>query len=196
MCYVKNNILPILLSIVILACGLIAFPDKARAQETDPEIDVIYNDGGWERRHVALRIFSEFSFSAIFGALVGGAPVVIGAATHPYTFTGFPELWISAAIYPAAVASGTILGGWMSGGSGGYWEPFVGAYVGGIVADTIAFFAMDKVPTLSAIFCIAFPIIASIAAYEISDYLKQTDNHSTVDAKSKIFMPFSYSFAF
>ncbi len=66
------------------------------------------------------------------------------------------------------MASGVILGGYVTQSYSNYWAPFVGAYAGALVADVTALFLSDDYPTLSAILVITLPVITSVVAAEVS----------------------------
>ncbi len=113
-----------------------------------------------------LRGFSEIAFGALFGAAAAGAPILTGVFTDPFHLAA--PLSIAAVLYPAGVASGMILGGYLTDSYSNYWAPFVGAYAGAIVADVTAYFLVDKYPTFSAFLVMILPIITSAVATEVS----------------------------
>lgn len=116
--------------------------------------------------HPCLRGFAELGFGALFGTIAGGTPFLIGVFKDPYHLT--VPFTLAGLLYPAGVASGMIMGGYLTDSYSNYWAPFVGAYAGALVADVTAYFLADEYPVLSAMLVLLLPIATSMVATEIS----------------------------
>lgn len=175
----------------LLTLGLIA-PKEAVAQ-TSPDVASISNKKD-EAAHPALRIFSEFGMGTLFGTLAGGTSLVTQLIFRPDDIkTAFIT---SAILYPTGIACGTILGGYLTDSKSGYWEPFVGAFSGALIADITAYFLMEDYPVVSALLVLLTPIITSIVAMETSHYWKEAKKPSRSGSTSQTVVPLSLSFAF
>ncbi|MFA5623976.1 MAG: hypothetical protein WC966_02815 [Bradymonadales bacterium] len=180
--------------VLLFAFGATFAAPHAYPQEQPPPIEEDDPYAGERtRRHAALRVFSEFSFGAIFGAVALGTPIITNlVVSPPESLAKMPGFWVALATYPAAVGGGTLLGGWLAGGQSSAWQPFVGAYSAAVVADIIAYFTIEYVPEFAAALIIALPIIGAITAYEISDHLEMKSRKS----QKRVFVPIVYQFSF
>ena len=142
--------------------------------------------------HWALRGFAEIGMGALFGAAVGGGALVSGVLIDRRSIK--TTLIVSAALYPAGVAGGAILGGYLTDSKSTYWEPFVGAYAGALVADLTAYYLANDYPTLSAVLVITLPILSTLMVMEFS-HLRE--KHGKKGKQSEfVIMPLSYGFSF
>lgn len=149
----------LLLAAILSAFAFLAVPDQAQAEPT------ITSGIVEDPSNSYLRGFSEIGFGALFGTIAGGVPFITTLfAKHDVPLA----LGLGAALYPAGVASGMIMGGYLTDSYSNYWAPFVGAYAGALVADVTAYFLADEYPTFSAIFVLVFPIITATIATEVS----------------------------
>ncbi|MBO4349712.1 MAG: hypothetical protein J6A01_02045 [Proteobacteria bacterium] len=181
-----------LLYLIVLMLGLCLagiYPaSQAYAQESP---DVVQNQKKNDTAHPALRMFSEFGMGTLFGTAVGGTALLTSLLVKPTDLR--PAIISAAILYPAGIASGAILGGWLTDTKSGYWEPFVGAYAGALIADLTAYFLADDYPICSAILVLVTPIITTLVAMETSHYWKK-DKKS--DKTSQTVMPLMVSFGF
>lgn len=120
--------------------------------------------------NAGLRGFAEAGMGTVFGAVAGGGALFTGllvsAKRHKTDLTG--TFAAAAILYPAGVASGAILGGYLGGSRSGYWEPFVGAFTGAAIADITAYFLSEDYPVLCAVLVIVLPIVTTTIAMETS----------------------------
>jgi len=115
--------------------------------------------------HPCLRGFAEIGFGTLFGTIAGGVPFISTLfAKHDVPLA----LGLGAALYPAGVASGMIMGGYLTDSYSNYWAPFVGAYAGAIFADVTAYFIAEDYPNFAALFVLIFPIVTATIATEVS----------------------------
>lgn len=177
------------IAIVLGLCfaGIYTAPD-AYAQESP---DVIQTQKKKETAHPALRMFSEFGMGTLFGTAVGGTALLTSLLVNPKDLR--PAIISAAILYPAGIASGAILGGWLTDTKSGYWQPFVGAYAGALIADLTAYFLADDYPICSAILVLVTPIVTTLVAMETSHYWK---NDKKSDKTSQNVMPLMVSFGF
>ena len=173
----RNRIHRCLLGLVMLL-GLVCLPGMAAARD--------------KSSHWAVRGVAEVGMGTLFGAAVGGGALVTGAFIDPKSLK--TTMAVSAALYPAAVASGAILGGHLTKSKSNYWAPFVGAYAGAAVADVTAYFLSDEYPTLSAVLVIVLPIVSTVVAMECSHYFDKSPGKGK--KTETVVMPLSYGFAF
>ncbi len=181
-----------ILSFIVIVLGLCFagfYPATyVHAQESP---DVAQNQKKGNTAHPALRMFSEFGMGTLFGTAVGGAALLTGIFAKPTDLR--PALISSAILYPAGIASGAILGGWLTDTKAGYWQPFVGAYAGALVADLTAYFLSDDYPVFCAILVLVTPIVTTLVVMEASHYWK---NVKKPDKTSQTVMPLMVSFGF
>ncbi|MBS7381967.1 MAG: hypothetical protein KIG72_11970, partial [Bradymonadales bacterium] len=95
-------------------------------------------------------------------------------------------------VYPAGVAAGAILGGYLTDSKSHYWEPFVGAYAGALIADLTAYFLQKDYPVFSALLVIILPIITTTIAIETSHERRKSADKSS----NRAYMPLSLQFTF
>ena len=163
----------------LLGLGLLAIANPAMAQDSPDFVPVVKKD---DSAHWALRGFAEIGMGTLFGTVAGGSALVTGVLVNPAELK--PTLIAAAILYPAGIAGGAILGGYLTDSKSTYWEPFVGAYAGALVADITAYFLSDEYPTFSAVLVIALPILSTLMAMECSH------------AREKRVMPVSFGFTF
>lgn len=150
-----------------------------------------------------LRVTSVVGFGTLFGTIAGSIPLLSGMGIqvhdivkyrdpnrHPFLIEG--TLIASALVYPAGVAAGAILGGYLTDSQSGYWEPFVGAYAGALIADITAYFLQEDYPIFSAVLVILLPIITTTIAAETSHHWRKTSQKSD----DRAFMPLNLQFSF
>ena len=175
--------------IVLGLCLAGIYPaSQAYAQESP---DVVQNQKKKDTAHPALRMFSEFGMGTLIGTAVGGTALLAGVLAKPTDLR--PALISAAILYPAGIASGAILGGWLTDTRAGYWQPFVGAYAGALVADLTAYFLSDDYPIFCAILVLVTPIVTTLVAMETSHYWKNAERS---DKTSQTVMPLMVSFGF
>ena len=135
----------------------------------------------------------------LFGTLVGGTSLITGLVLSKNEKDFNTVLIVSGLLYPAGLASGAILGGYLTDSRSGYWEPFVGAYAGALVADVAAYFLMDDYPILSAILVLVLPIVTTLVAMETSHAWKDYSGQHSIGGgwdMERVYMPLSYGFRF
>ncbi len=167
------------LSILILGILLCFCPVTSHAQDKQPA-------------HWAARGAAEIGMGTLFGAAAGGSVFITGLFLNPNNY--IPTIAISGIVYPAAVASGAILGGYLTDSRSTYWEPFVGAYAGAIVADITSYFLVDDYPVFSALFVLILPIVTTTVVMEASHARRSHSDKRRTTATAV--MPLSYSFSF
>ncbi|MCL2326728.1 MAG: hypothetical protein FWC40_09575 [Proteobacteria bacterium] len=138
----------------------------------------------------AVRMTAEVGFSLLFGTAAGGAGLITGLVVHRES--PVPGLVAGALLYPAGVASGVILGGYLTDSKSSYWAPFVGAYAGAAIADLTAYFLADDYPVFSAVLVLALPVVMSMLATETSHYRRNRASGGT----ARVSMPLSFGFSF
>lgn len=175
-------------------CGLMT-PSHAVAQvPPDVTTEKINPDA-----HPALRGFSEFAMGALIGTATGGTAFITSLYLKPWDLR--PAFISGAILYPIGIASGAILGGYLTDSKSGYWEPFVGAFAGALIADVTAYFLSDDYPVMSAILVLVLPIVTTLVAMECS-HARHARNekralHQAVTRRSRdAFVPFSIGFGF
>ncbi len=149
------------------------------------------------------RISAQAGFGTLFGAVAASIPLATGVgiqihdivtyrnpAHRPYVMEG--SLIAAALLYPAGVASGVILGGYLTDSQSHYWEPFVGAYIGAALADMTAYFLQEDWPILSAVLVIVLPVVTATIAAEASHERRKSAENS----KKRAFMPLNIHFSF
>lgn len=150
-----------------------------------------------------LRITAQAGFATLFGTIAGSIPLATGvgiqihdvltyrtANYRPFVMEG--SLIAAAILYPAGVASGVILGGYLTDSRSHYWEPFVGAYIGALLADMTACFLQEDWPIFSAILVIVLPIVTSTVAAEASHERRR----SAKSTNERVIMPLNLKFSF
>ena len=152
--------------IYIITSLLLLFAIQTAPKSVYAQDDPIMIEVRRDEAHPVLRGFSELAFGTVLGTAVAGVPIISGVFFNPFKLEG--PLIAAAFLNPAGVASGVILGGYLTQSYSNYWAPFVGAYAGAIVADITAFFLSDDYPIMSAILVIALPIVTSVIAAEAS----------------------------
>ena len=182
-----RNIIQHILTVFCIAAGLAFCPATASADDAS----------------AATRISGEAGMGILFGAVAGGVglvtPLIVGLSSGPPTDRYVGTALITGGIlYPIGIASGAILGGYLTDTKCGYWEPFVGAFAGAAIADVTAFFLAEDYPTFSAILVIALPIITTMVAMETSHYWGHTGRSDRNDAQQapRAFMPLSFGMQF
>lgn len=149
--------------------------------------------------HYALRGFSEFGMGTLIGTAVGGTAFLTSLFLKPWDLR--PAFISGAILYPAGIAAGAILGGYLTDSKSGYWEPFVGAFAGALIADLTAYFLSEDYPIMSAILVLVLPIVTTLVAMEYSHVRHAQDErralHQAVTRRSReAVMPFSIGFGF
>lgn len=177
----------VLLCFLFGVCLFGAVPESEAFAQDSPDVAAKKDDTA----HPALRMFSEFGMGTLMGSVVGGTALLTGIFVNPMDYK--PALISAAILYPAGIASGAILGGYLTDSKSGYWQPFVGAYAGALIADLTAYFLSDDYPVFCAILVIATPIITTLAAMEASHYWKKAPKS---DKTSQTVMPLMVSFGF
>lgn len=192
---------------LIILLSLVLFAPQGFAQAQSP---ATYH--GDTATDYARRLSAEAGFGILFGTIAGSVPLITGLGISYTDFQKnpfFPKerpylmestLIASAILYPAGVACGNILGGYMTDSRSGYWEPFVGAYVGAVIADVTAYFLQEDAPIFSAILVLLLPVITSTIAMETAHSIKKHGERSRyLDQKrsaNRAFMPFSFKVSF
>ena len=179
-----------LISSLVILAGLFFCPFTAYAQDNPDYVKSPVSEDN--SAHWALRGFSEIGMGLLFGTAAGGGALITGALIDPgnieYT------LLASALIYPAGVASGAILGGYLTDSKSTYWEPFVGAYAGALIADITAYYISDDYPFLSSALVMLLPIFTTLMVMECSHAReKAKDNRSKYGTTV---MPLSFGMSF
>lgn len=179
---------------MICACGLM-MPKQAYAQvPPDVTMEKLNPDA-----HPALRGFAEFGMGTLIGTAAGGTAFLTSLFLKPWDLR--PALISGAILYPLGIASGAILGGYLTDSKSGYWEPFVGAFTGAIIADITAYFLSEDYPIMSAVLVLVLPIVTTLVAMEYS-HERHAQNerralHDAVTLRSRTaIMPFSFGFGF
>jgi hypothetical protein len=167
------------LSLLFLSILLCICPVSSQAKDKEPA-------------HWAARGAAEIGLGAVLGAAGGGSIFITGLLLNPNNYK--TTLVISGIVYPAAVASGAILGGYITDSRSTYWEPFVGAYAGAIVADITSYFLSDDYPVFTALLVLILPIVTTTVAMEASH--ARRSHSSKRPAAATTYMPLSYSFSF
>ena len=183
-----------LISAVMLCIGFCLVPLHAWAQD-NPDYSTTTEVKKDNTAHWAFRGFAEIGMGTLFGTVAGGTSLITGVLVNPQNLK--PTLIASAILYPAGVASGAILGGYLTDSKSTYWEPFVGAYAGALVADITAYFLSDEYPTLSAVLVIVMPILSTLMVMECSharEKPKASKEHTIEPATAA--MPLSFGFNF
>lgn len=143
--------------------------------------------------HAALRVTSEVGFATLFGTLAASPALISGVAIEPWNLK--PYMISAAILYPAGVACGSILGGYITDSKSNYWAPFVGAYVGAAFADVTAYFLSNDYPVFSALLVLILPIVTSTIASEYSHYVNNRGKAASNSLNSRR-MPISFGFSF
>ena len=119
------------MAMLIALAGFCLFPVCGWAQD-NPDYAVTTEDINKDApAHWGLRGFAEIGMGTLFGTVAGGTALVTGVLVSPENIK--TTLIVSAFLYPAGVASGAILGGYLTDSKSTYWEPFVGAYAGALI---------------------------------------------------------------
>ena len=143
--------------------------------------------------HWAARGAAEIGMGALCGAAIGGGVFLTGILVDPTNPRSIKAtLAVSGIVYPAAVASGAILGGYLTDSRSSYWEPFVGAYAGALIADLTAYFLSDDYPVFTALLVMVLPIITTTIAME-SSHARRSHSDKRVTTS---YMPLTYGFSF
>lgn len=188
----------VLLLLALLFGMSVCLPQEAFAQ-TSPDSGDVQSQKQNSAAHPALRGFSEAGMGILFGTLAGGAALLTSLYVNQ---TDIRPAMISAGIlYPAGIAAGAILGGYLTDSQSGYWEPFVGAFVGAAVADVTAYFLAEDWPILSAILVIALPVVTTLLAMETSHAFRSHEERAVPvfpaqAPMERVVMPISLSFGF
>ena len=147
-----------------------------------------------ERAHWATRGVAEIGMGTLFGAAIGGGAFLTGILIDPTNLRSIKAtIAVSGIVYPAAVASGAILGGYLTDSRSTYWEPFVGAYAGALIADLTAYFLSDDYPVFTALLVLILPVITTTIAMEGSHSRR---SHGGKRITSMAYMPLTYGFSF
>lgn len=185
-------------AITIMAClfccamCMLFHTTEACAQQSPDVGAVTKND---DAAHPALRGFAEFGMGTLFGTLTGGTALITSLILKPTDIR--PAFISSAILYPIGIASGAILGGYLTDSKSSYWEPFVGAFSGALIADITAYFLSEDAPVLSAILVIALPIVTTLIAMETSHaWRDRNQSHPKGHKTEKVIMPLSFGFGF
>lgn len=185
----------LLLSALLIASFGVVHPNALYAQQSpDVVADVVQKKD--DTAHPALRGFAEAGMGLLFGTIAGGTSLITSLVLSPRDLK--PALISSALLYPAGLAAGAILGGYLTDTQSGYWEPFVGAFVGAAIADVSAYFLAEDYPIFSAILVIALPLVTTIIAMETSHAWNDHESPSKENPMQapKAYMPFSLGFGF
>lgn len=194
----------LLLSTLLLSMLFITFSaTPCMSQEIEPTYESL--DTRFTRRNMGVRITSETSFAAIFGAVTLAIPLTALVVTtfdpkldHFNTKRGYDPLAYALVAtflaYPVAVGGGTLLGGWLTGGRATDYAPFVGAFGGSMLSAFLGFtFMQFDLPELAAWSMILLPIIGSVLAYELWD---ASETKRIKGQKERVYMPLQFSFSF
>lgn len=179
----------------ILLCAVVfwTLPVQSAFAQESPDVGSVEKKD--DAAHPALRGFAEFGMGALFGTLTGGTSLITGIILKPSDLR--PALISSAILYPVGIGCGAILGGYLTDTKSGYWEPFVGAFAGALVADVTAYFLSEDYPIFSAVLVIAFPLITTLIAMETSHAWHDRDESRVAGRKmDRAYMPFSIGFGF
>ncbi len=180
---------------LFLAIGiLIAFnemSENAYAQES-PDVGSVEKKD--DAAHPALRGFAELGMGALFGTISGGTALITSLVLKPTDIR--PALISSAILYPIGIGCGAILGGYLTDTKSGYWEPFVGAFTGALVADVTAYFLSEDYPIFSGILVIVLPLVTTLIAMETSHAWHDREDSHKRESLDKAVMPLSFGFAF
>ena len=173
----------------IFLCFAMFASIEASAQES-PDV------GSVEKKdnpaHPALRGFAEFGMGTLFGTLTGGTGLITGLVLKPTDLR--PALISAAILYPIGIGCGAILGGYLTDTKSSYWEPFVGAFSGALVADVTAYFLSDDYPIFSALLVLILPLVTTLIAMETSHAWREREERSRDMRRTA--MPLSFGFAF
>ena len=178
-----------------------ALPSQSYAQDSiPPEI------GRQKRSDPAsapLRMTAEVGLGTLFETIAGSIPLMSGMGIQIHDLVKYRDpnrrpfivegtLIATAIVYPAGVAAGAILGGYLTDSKSHYWEPFVGAYAGALIADLTAYFLQKDYPVFSALLVIILPIITTTIAIETSHERRKSADKSS----NRAYMPLSLQFTF
>lgn len=152
----------------------------------------------------ALRGTAEAGFGILFGTLAGSIPLMTGLGIeihdlfqyrNPFyrPFIQEGTMIATAIAYPLGVASGVILGGYLTDSQSHYWEPFVGAFSGALIADVTAYFLQEDYPIFSALLVILLPVVTTVIAVETSHAFRKQEKK---EARERAFMPIQMQFSF
>lgn len=175
-----------------------AIPAESYAQES-PDTGDVQAEKKKSAAHPALRGFSEAGMGILFGTLAGGTAFITSLYVKKTDIR--PALISGAILYPIGIASGAILGGYLTDSQSGYWEPFVGAFVGAGIADLTAYFLSEDWPIFSALLVLLLPVVTTVLAMEVSHARRSRDVRfpEVMNAQApmeRVVMPFSLSFGF
>ncbi|MBQ9818432.1 MAG: hypothetical protein IJM59_13345 [Proteobacteria bacterium] len=190
--------IPILRFILLLTLAFAAFfvcPGNAAWAQESPDVGAPASKSK-SSVSPALRGFSEFGMGVLFGTLSGGSALITGILVNPMDIR--PALISAAILYPAGIGCGAILGGYLTDTKSSYWEPFVGAFSGALIADVTAYFLAEDYPIFSAILVIALPLVTTLIAMETSHaWRDREDKHRDgYKSSSQAIMPLSFGFGF
>ena len=192
-----HRISHIALLLALFLAIFVVVPTESYAQESPDTGDVQAEKR--KTAHPALRGFAETGMGILFGTVAGGAAFITSLYVNK---TDVRPAFISGAIlYPIGIASGAILGGYLTDTQSSYWEPFVGAFVGAGIADLTAYFLADDWPIFSALLVLVLPVVTTVLAMEVSHARRSRDVRfpEVMNAQApteRVVMPFSLSFGF
>lgn len=174
-----------------------AVPRECFAQESPDTGDVQAQKQ--KTAHPALRGFAEAGMGILFGTLAGGSGLITGLYLNRTDIR--PTLIAAGVLYPVGIASGAILGGYLTDSRSSYWEPFVGAFVGAGIADLTAYFLADDWPVFSALLVLILPVVTTVLAMETSHAWRVREERGALGLPAqapieRAVMPFSLSFGF
>ena len=174
------------LSLLFLSILLCICPVTSHAKDKDPA-------------HWAARGAAEIGMGTLFGAVAGGTVFLTGVLINKHRFAVSPSnikttLVMSGIVYPAAIASGAILGGYLTDSRSTYWEPFVGAFAGALVADVTAYYLVDDYPIFTALLVLILPIVTTTVVMEASHARHKHDRSN--NSLATAYTPLTYSFSF
>lgn len=173
----------------IFLCFSLFTSIEANAQDSPDVGSTAKSD---DAAHPALRGFAEFGMGTLFGTLTGGTGLLTGLFVKP---TDLRPAMISAAIlYPIGIGCGAILGGYLTDTKSSYWEPFVGAFSGALIADITAYYLSKDYPILSAVLVLILPLVTTVIAMETSHAWHEHEERRN-DLRRTV-MPLSFGFAF
>ena len=169
-----------------------ALPSQSYAQDSIPP------ESGRQKRSdpasAPLRMTAEVGLGTLFGTIAGSIPLMSGMGIQIHDLVKYRDpnrrpfivegtLIATAIVYPAGVAAGAILGGYLTDSKSHYWEPFV---------DLTAYFLQKDYPVFSALLVIILPIITTTIAIETSHERRKSADKSS----NRAYMPLSLQFTF
>ncbi len=181
------NLKSIIMSIFL--CFAMLTGIEAMAQES-PDVGSVETKK--DAAHPALRGFAEFGMGTLFGTLTGGTGLITGLVLKPTDLR--PALISAAILYPIGIGCGAILGGYLTDTKSSYWEPFVGAFSGALIADITAYYLSDDYPIFTAILVLILPLVTTVIAMETSHAWREHEERSR--DMGRTVMPLSFGFAF